>query len=100
MWKLPIHRQKSPPRDPPTAEDFTYYPYPYHDFPTIESHVHPRFVICNGGPKLLRDLLDWQKEHETSKDDLTKVLLVWTAWKETVPSEEFVKELLERGDPD
>ena len=82
------------------AQEFTYYPHPYHEFPTIESHAHPRFVICNSGSKLLSNLLDWQKVHETRKDDLKKVQLIWIAWKETVPSEEFEKELLERGDSD
>ena len=102
MWKIPVHRQELPPPAPPMqpVQEFTYYPHPYHEFPTIESHVHPRFVICNSGSKLSDDLLDWQKVHETSKDDLLKVLLIWIAWNKTVPSGEFVKKLLERVSPE
>ena len=43
----------------------------------------------------------WQKEYGTdTKDDLTKVRDIWDSWKGIVPSGEFVKMLLKRGDPD
>ncbi|KAH9067526.1 hypothetical protein EDB87DRAFT_1583673 [Lactarius vividus] len=47
----PIRRQKVilPQPGPMKSDDFTYYSYPYHDFPTIGSHA--RFFICNSGSK-------------------------------------------------
>jgi hypothetical protein len=87
----------------PPAEDFTYYPYPYHGFPTIESHVHPRFVICDSGSKLdsAKDPSQWQKEYETStRDDLAKVQAIWNTWKTVVPTKEFLRMTSRGGDPD
>ncbi|KAH9038082.1 hypothetical protein EDB85DRAFT_1888140 [Lactarius pseudohatsudake] len=83
----PIYRQKSPPlghlaapMEPP-AEDPTYYPYPYHDFPTIKSRVHPSFIICNSGFKLEGRWFQWKKEYETRKLDLAKLCDIWYSWK-------------------
>ncbi|KAH9058353.1 hypothetical protein EDB87DRAFT_1626195 [Lactarius vividus] len=100
MWEIPIHRQKSPPPDlpmrPPPTDFFNYYLYPYHDFPTIESHVHPRFVICNSGSKLGAAT----GVYETTKDGLAKVLAIWNSWKQVVPTREFIEKTSEGGDPD
>ncbi len=69
MWELPICRPKSPLPDPPmkpptnVKDFFTLHFYPYHDFPTIKSHVHPRFIICNSGSKLEDDLFSWGKAY-------------------------------------
>jgi len=106
MWGIPIHRQKDPPPGPSVpllAEDFTYYPYPYHGFPTIESHVHPRFIICNSGSKLeaASDPFQWQKGHEASTiNDLAKVQAIWNSWKEVIPTGEFLAKTSDGGDPD
>ena len=32
---------------------FSSYYHPFDNFPTITSHIHPRFVICNIGLKML-----------------------------------------------
>ena len=106
MLGIPIHRQKFPPPDPPMrppAEDFTYYPHPYHGFPTLESHVHPRFIICNSGSKLdsAKELFKWQKEYEIStRDDLARVQDIWNSWRRVVPTREFLRMTSRGGDPD
>ena len=89
MRLVPIHRQNSPPTnedEPPL--DFTFYPYPYHDFPVIISHVHPRFVICNTGAKLIGPT-EWP-ENVMSLVHVIKVLNVWKRWSRVV----------DRGQPD
>jgi len=105
MRQIPIHRQKDPPPDPPMqppAEDFTYHPYPYHGFPTIESHVHPRFIICNSGSKLDHGMVKWFKGNEmkTVLDDLAMVYDIWNTWKGLVPTKEFFTKTSKRGDLD
>ncbi|KAH9022444.1 hypothetical protein EDB84DRAFT_495731 [Lactarius hengduanensis] len=92
MRGAPIHRQKDILHQLiPNADDFTFYPHPYHDFPTIGSHAHPRFIICNSGSKLDESgLLQWQAR-ETRKDDLAKVVAIWNSWKQEVPTEEWVE---------
>jgi hypothetical protein len=83
----------------PLAEDFTYYSYPYNGLPTIESHVHPRFIICNSGSKVEHDLVPWQ-HYETRNVDLGKVQAIWITWKTTEPTEEFLRMTSKGGDPD
>ena len=102
MSQIPIHRQNSPPSgplpnpslpNPPRTEDFIHYAHPYRDFPTIESHVHPRFVICNSGLKLHKvgggDLLP---------NEFLRVLAIWRSWTKPVPSGDFVDKVIERED--
>jgi hypothetical protein len=84
----------------PPAEDFTHYSYPYNGFPTIESHVHPRFIICNSGSKLEDDMVPWRNENETSTSDLLKIQAIWKTWKTTKPTEEFLRMSSKGGDPD
>ncbi|KAH8976874.1 hypothetical protein EDB86DRAFT_3013841 [Lactarius hatsudake] len=102
MWEIPIHRQKPPPPDspmrPPPKDFFSYYLYPYHDFPTIESHVHPRFIICNSGAKLVAATGIY--ETTNLKDDLTKVQVIWNSWRQAVLTKEFLEKTSEGGDPD
>ncbi|KAH8980750.1 hypothetical protein EDB86DRAFT_510285 [Lactarius hatsudake] len=101
MRGRPIHRRKDITHQPIRADDFTFYSHPYHDFPTIGSHAHPRFIICNSGSKLDESgLLQW-RARETRKDDLAKVVAIWNSWKQEVPTGEFVeKTSSEDGDPD
>ena len=88
MRLVPIHRQKSPPsNDDKPPLDFTFYPHPYHDFPVIVSHVHPRFVICNTGAKLIGPT-DWPADGRAV--DMLKVLNIWRRWSRAV----------DRGQPD
>lgn len=90
MESIPIHRQADPPPVPSLklrAADFTYYAHSYHNFPVINSHVHPRFIICNSGSKLT-DLLTWTRDYGAlARDDMMKVQAIWLAWKEAKPTE-------------
>ena len=82
MLHVPIHRQNSLPTDenePPV--DYTFYPHPYHNFPVIVSHVHPRFVICNTGAKLLGPT-DWPVD--LLNLDMLKIQGIWKAWSQLV----------------
>jgi hypothetical protein len=83
MLLVPIHRQNSLPIEGTPPVDFTLHSHPYHDFPTIVSHVHPRFVLCNAGPKILQDYDVW-KEQGVRKEDMPKVSDIWLAWSKTV----------------
>jgi len=81
MRLVPIHRQNSPPTDEDTPPlDFTFYPHPYHGFPVIISHVHPRFVICNTGSKL--SSTEWPADGRA--DDMIKILNIWKRWSQVV----------------
>jgi hypothetical protein len=103
MLEIPIHRQKfPPPQQPlrPSACDFTYYPHPYYDFPSIVSHVHPRFVICNSGSKLEADVFKWQTQYEAHKDDLAKVQAIWNSWRMAILKGPFVTRIPVDDNPD
>ena len=103
MSEIPIHRQTFPSSQQslrPSACDFTYYPYPYHGFPTIVSHVHPRFVICNSGSKLEADVFQWQFQYEAHKYDLAKVQAIWNSWKMAIPKGPFVTRIPVDDEPD
>lgn len=98
MFGVPIHRQSFPPPPPPAsapASDFTYYAYPYHDFPTIISHVHPRFIICNTAAKLEGDLTNWLEFGAHIPNYavvLARIQDIWIAWKTAVPKgDDFFK---------
>ena len=83
MRLVPIHRQNSPPTDedaPP--QDFTFYPHPYHDFPVIVSHVHPRFVVCNTGAKLIGST-EWPQD-VMEASDVIMVINIWKRWSRVV----------------
>jgi len=83
MLLVPIHRQNSLPTDEDTPPvDFTLYTHPYYDFPTIVSHVHPRFVICNTGAKLMSPT--WPDDVGTH--DMMMILNIWKAWSQVVDS--------------
>ena len=38
------------------AEEDTVYLYPYHTFPLLESHLHPKFAIFNARMKISKIL--------------------------------------------
>ncbi|KAF8900757.1 hypothetical protein CPB84DRAFT_1847201 [Gymnopilus junonius] len=83
MKAIPIHRQVDSSNRPvaPKAEDFTHYRFPFHKFPTIISHVHPRYVIFNTGKKLSSDL-NYDLRY---KDELAKVRQIYEAWIKPAP---------------
>jgi hypothetical protein len=100
MLNVPIHRQNSFPTDedkPPL--DFSFYPHPYDDFPVIVSHVHPRFVICNTGAKLLSSTA-WPEDVWN-----LKIQNIWKTWSQPVDRSQLDGQVLsflncKNDDPD
>ncbi|KIM44020.1 hypothetical protein M413DRAFT_25508 [Hebeloma cylindrosporum] len=60
MESVAIFRRKDENSKSTNAEDFEIYPFPYSEFPVIESHLLPHFVIYNAGKKLAE--MDQRKE--------------------------------------
>lgn len=88
MRLVPIHRQNSIPTDedaPPI--DFTLHTYPYHSFPTIISHAHPRFIICNAGAKLAGNLDVWSKQG-VKLEDMIMINDIWNSWSKVVDQDQ------------
>lgn len=83
MLLVPIHRQHSPPIQGKPPVDFTLHSHPYPEFPTIVSHVHPRFVLCNAGAKVVEDFEVWAKQG-VPESVIRKVACIWTAWTKEV----------------
>lgn len=89
MSHVPVHRQKTPPvAAPPTAEDFTYFPFPYDGLEVI-SHVHPRFVICCIGQVLGQSgllLAAYQREYPSHLWTLIDIFIVYSLWTSPPPA--------------
>ncbi|KIM44021.1 hypothetical protein M413DRAFT_443087 [Hebeloma cylindrosporum] len=54
MKSVAIFRRKDENSTSTKAEDFEIYLFPYKEFPVIESHLLPHFVIYNAGKKLAK----------------------------------------------
>ena len=101
MIFVPIHRQNSLPTEGSPPVDFTLYTHPYHNFPTIISHVHPRFVLCNTGSKVKNAHKDWLKQG-VWKQDLSKAADIWLSWSRRVSDRPDAQAFLNNppnGDP-
>ncbi|KAF8870407.1 hypothetical protein CPB84DRAFT_1855579 [Gymnopilus junonius] len=83
MMSIPIHRQVDSPNRPviPREKHFTYHHFPFHSFPTIKSHVHPRYVIFNAGQKMANRLY----YELTFRNELKSVKAIYDAWIEPAP---------------
>ena len=102
MIFVPIHRQNSLPTEGSPPVDFTLYTHPYHNFPTIISHVHPRFVLCNTGSKVENAHKVWLNQG-VRKQDLAKAFNIWLAWSRRVsdrPEGQAFLNNLPNSDPD
>lgn len=84
MKAVPIHRQIESSHRPiiPKAIHFSHHSYPFHTFPKIISHVHPRYVIFNAGEKIASgrtyDLPKYKKK-------LNAVKAIYEAWTQPAP---------------
>lgn len=111
MINVPIHVQCNKPSEPEdkgtmndvidneeslsdnidfSLEDaFTAHTFPFHQFPEIRSHIHPRFVICNSGAKLVgTSLFGFSEGQEYLEEDLIKLFEIYKAWtKPCLPSD-------------
>ncbi|GLB35619.1 hypothetical protein LshimejAT787_0211840 [Lyophyllum shimeji] len=102
MRLVPIHRQASPPPtapEPPSQTDFTYFPHPYHNFPIIASHLHPRFVICDAGRKLRMGLLlfPYMRQHPSLESEIEKMVEIYNAWTDIDPRNDDAQAFLSSG---
>lgn len=83
MKRVPIHCQRNNPDDDGSAlkaTDFTFYAYPYENFPVIISHVHPRYVIYNAGQKISRNCRTYLEEYPSLALDILGVKDTYEAW--------------------
>jgi len=93
MGNVPIHRRdETLPISPSAFEKFVY---PFEGFPTIVSHVHPRFVICNAALKFgdTEALYAFAgAEHGELYDALLKVTHIYEGWSKVPLPNNFCQE--------
>lgn len=82
MSTVPIARQTGNLSASLHPTDFTIHTFPFADFPSLRSHIHPRFVICNTGPKLVRNPIGhpYFKQHPDFETNLPMAMTVYEAW--------------------
>jgi hypothetical protein len=80
----------TPEATPPLA-NFTLYAYPFQDFPLLESHLHPRFVLLDTGRKLKELTHQARTRLCTQYDILNNVLHIYDAWSRD-PPERFLSD--------
>jgi hypothetical protein len=73
-----------------TNFDSSYY-YPFNNFPTITSYVHPHFIICNIGLKMEKHLLEFfgtgSEIVESDRAMIERALAIFKKWTEDIPAE-------------
>ncbi|KAF8900753.1 hypothetical protein CPB84DRAFT_1778827 [Gymnopilus junonius] len=82
-----ITRYEDPP-DVPTAmiNDISRaYSFPYDDFPTIVSHVHPRFVIYHAGYCLSKNWIDFSYPHSKIRPTFIDIRSIYKLWTQHIP---------------
>ncbi|EDR02510.1 uncharacterized protein LACBIDRAFT_332305 [Laccaria bicolor S238N-H82] len=87
MRQVAIHRRVDD-MEISSASAFKTYVYPYEDFPTIVSHVHPRFVIFNTGQKLdkfskIKAFFKGNGDVDKRLKDVVKIYANWMKLNET-----------------
>ena len=72
---------------------FITHTYPFHQFPIIESHIHPRFVIYDAGKKLISGsaALSFFEVHPDLKVTLKKVVRLFRCWTAVRSRDDFLK---------
>ncbi|EDQ98213.1 uncharacterized protein LACBIDRAFT_336173 [Laccaria bicolor S238N-H82] len=93
MRFVPIHRRdETLPLSPNAFEKFVY---PFEGFPTIVSHVHPRFVICNAALKCesRETLYAFAKGKEGELfNALARIARIYVGWSRVDLPNDFRKE--------
>ncbi|KAF8889462.1 hypothetical protein CPB84DRAFT_1749334 [Gymnopilus junonius] len=86
---LPLERvvRQVEPQEPITPADIHHYFYPYADFPLLESHVHPRFVIASIGVRIhsIDRLLNFKKNGSLNAETIDTIvgcLAIFRMWRE------------------
>ena len=93
MENVPIHRRdETLPISPNAFEKFVY---PFEGFPTIVSHVHPRFVICNAALKFgdIETLYAFARAKKGKLHDaLLQVTHIYEEWSKALLPNDFCQE--------
>ena len=93
MRNVPIHRRDETLQISSSA--FNKFVYPFEGFPTIVSHVHPRFVICNAALKIGDlDALDAFARGEEGElyNALLQVAHIYEGWSNVHLPNDFCQE--------
>ncbi|KAF8900751.1 hypothetical protein CPB84DRAFT_1847196 [Gymnopilus junonius] len=63
------------------------YEYPFHNFPVLTSHVHPRFAICHAGHVLSKRWPDFMSPHLGTRAQRTimVILRIYKLWTTRIP---------------
>ncbi|KAH0826758.1 hypothetical protein J3R83DRAFT_5168 [Lanmaoa asiatica] len=71
--------------DTPSINHFRLYAYPFYDFPIVESHLRPHFVILEAGRKLKRLPLTYIPSLYTQYPILNQVSDLYESWTAALP---------------
>ena len=95
MEQVPIHVQRSKEDandnesngevDFNLEDAFVCHIHPFHGFPVIKSHVHPRFVICNSGGKLKKSVflqVQYRSLNPSRRNALDQIKEIYESWTE------------------
>lgn len=67
--------------------DFTAYRAPFSDFPLLEHHAHPFFVIMNALPKLRANLVSLTPKQRTLLNLMTSIETIWSGRLGSAPAQ-------------
>ncbi|KAN0088094.1 hypothetical protein V8E55_006715 [Tylopilus felleus] len=73
--------------DTPSIDHFRLYAYPFHDYPIVESHLRPQFVILEAGRKLKRLPDKYIPGLLTRYPILTQVSDLYESWTAALPKD-------------
>ena len=114
MEQVPIHVQRSKEDandnesngevDFNLEDAFVCHIHPFHGFPVIKSHVHPRFVICNSGGKLKKSVflqVQYRSLNPSRRNALDQIKEIYESWIDSniVPREFTDAEALHQEKP-
>ena len=67
--------------------DFTAYRAPFSDFPLLEHHAHPFFVIMNALPKFRANLVSLTRKQRTLLNLMTSIETIWSGRLDSAPAQ-------------
>ncbi|KAF8900756.1 hypothetical protein CPB84DRAFT_1778829 [Gymnopilus junonius] len=72
-----------------TAEDASpeQFEYPFTNFPTIVSHVHPRFVIYHAGYAFKKYVYDYFVSREDLRSSIENIFSIYRTWTKPIPAD-------------
>ncbi|KAF8870406.1 hypothetical protein CPB84DRAFT_1802213 [Gymnopilus junonius] len=71
-----------------TAKDTSIkqFEYPFTNFPTIVSHVHPRFVIYHAGFAFKKYVYDYYVSREDLRNPIQNIFSIYRTWTKPIPA--------------